>query len=199
MKNSIIIFALGATTGVSATLLTNSNTQLTTNSAISDPVAIEQQLATIEQAVTELNDTSSELHTLVEKYSYLIPKTLLDKQDSALTNQQPQMNNQSNEMHTENAFEQFLTQLERNQDGMMMEPSSAMQQEEVSPAPTKEQVERYHSIENRLFAASNNREANLSALVADATKLTTAQRNELTRKAYQMIQNGTLTTEQFKP
>jgi len=62
---------------------------------------------------------------------------------------------------------------------------------------TPQQVKRFHSIDARLSAAANNPSVDLTELIEDADLLTASQRDQLTQKAMQMIENNTLSPSQF--
>jgi hypothetical protein len=73
----------------------------------------------------------------------------------------------------------------------------ASAEQTIEPDPSVEQIETYRSIEMQLSGASNDYSADLSGLIKQAEGLTNSQRNELTQKATQMINNGELRPDQF--
>lgn len=194
MNNSILMLAAGAVIGVAGTLLVSTSQTTQTHAILSSENSdINIQLDKIASTLESLNTTTADLQNLVQKYTYVmpsIPTGNTNTAQTAVTVEEKNIDNNDN-----SAYASIIDQL---QDDQKSNTPKIQQTIEATP-PTQVQVEEYHSIETRLYAAANNKSANLSQLLQDADQLTPAQRRDLTNKAMQMIQNGEISPTQFNP
>lgn len=194
MNNSILMFAAGAVVGIAGTLLIPAEQAAQTQDlSTTDNTTLNSQLSEITKALESLNATTTDLQDLVQKYTYVLPATPATNPGHA----QASAENDTNTADSNNnsSFEQFMDQLQNVQRDTVAKVQPIVE----NTPPTQAQIEQYHSIETRLYAAMNNKSANLSRLLQDANQLTRIQREDLTSKAMEMIKNGEITADQFNP
>lgn len=197
MKDTSIYFVIGAAVGVSLSLLVSAVYQSTVPQEETTSVNIAPQLDEIQQAIATANNNTLQLQHLFEQHLNMLSSTPVNASPRAATHQSDELVSDADSATSEQmldssgTFEQFLSQLEHTQNNAVVSRPTN------EPPPTAEQIEHYHDIENRLYAAVNDTSADLSELLIMADKLTFSQRNELTSKAMQMIQRGELTVQQF--
>lgn len=194
MNNSILMFAAGAVVGIAGTLLIPAEQAAQTQDlSTTDNTTLNSQLSEITKALESLNATTTDLQDLVQKYTYVLPTTPATNPGHA----QASAENDTNTADSNNnsSFEQFMDQLQNVQRDTVAKVQPIVE----NTPPTQAQIEQYHSIETRLYAAMNNKSANLSRLLQDANQLTRIQREDLTSKAMEMIKNGEITADQFNP
>ena len=63
--------------------------------------------------------------------------------------------------------------------------------------PTPDQIDQYHSLQEKLHGAAYDQSVILTELVVEAKGLTQEQRQALTDQAMEMIERGELQAEQF--
>ena len=194
MNNSILMFAAGAVVGIAGTLLIPAEQAAQTQDlSTTDNTTLNSQLSEITKALESLNATTTDLQDLVQKYTYVLPATPATNPSHAQTSAENDTN--TADSNNNSSFEQLMDQLQNVQRDTVAKVQPIVE----NTPPTQAQIEQYHSIETRLYAAMNNKSANLSRLLQDANQLTRIQREDLTSKAMEMIKNGEITADQFNP
>ena len=172
MNNSILMLSAGAIIGISGTLL------FTDNQAPSASENLSTTNTTAASHQSQDNQPSAELYNQTQAVTGMVNTD--DNGISSDGNMHDTMNTSQNFAAT-TAF------------------SHTANNEVVYVEPTSEQIKQYNSIDARLTAAINNKSVDLSELIQDAENLTAYQRDQLTRKAIQLIHNDELSVSQFSP
>ncbi len=175
MNNSILMLSAGVIVGIAATLLiVNYQSDQTPATTIDSASRLPKEL--------QVNKPSSDTENIARQE---IPASVNSGSSGMYTPDQA-MQNMSNSMEDFN---------DRYSDSPSTTDVSSLQS--LDDSATSLQVKRFHSIDARLSAAANNPSVDLTELIEDADLLTASQRDQLTKKAMQMIENKTLSPSQF--
>lgn len=183
MNKSMLYFIAGILSGSVATVLINS---FSSNHEIAYD---DSYLNRVTNTIEELNSTTSQLKTLLQKYTVVLPPI-------ETGHKAPVFN--KNNLSEYNSDEDYSPSNSQYPDSAQYTNSSPNATRSIAPnQPTLEQIEQYNSIETELYNSANNTSISLSKLINDADQLTPQQRNSLTQKVMEMIKRGELKASQF--